>query len=145
MITANSRKISAWTLLLQTIISMALTVSFQGVSFAADKPTSAASESFNVGKILTTKDQSQTYLKSGNPIGSFIVQIVNFLVLMIGSFSFLALVIGGFTFMTSHGSENQLTKGKDIIKYSLIGLAVSLSAFYIAAFVQNIFYELPAK
>ena len=145
MTNKNTRKISAWTLLIQTLVSLALTVSFQGVSFAADPAPQPASSSFSVGNYLTTEGQKQTYLKSGNPIGGFIIQVVNFLVLMIGSFSFLALVVGGFTLMTSHGSENQLTKGKDIIKYAVIGLVISLSAFYIAAFVQSLFYELPPK
>lgn len=105
------------------------------------KPPST--ESFSVGKYLKEKDQGQAYLKSDNPVASFIVQIINFLVLTIGSFSFLAVIFGGITLLTSHGNETQVTKGKEILKYAITGLVVTLSAYFITAFVQSLFYELP--
>ena len=114
----------------------------------AAKPPST--ESFNVKKYLSSGEegegkekQEQSYLNSKNPIASFIVQIVNFLMLTIGSFSFLAVIVGGITLLTSHGNDTQVTKGKDILKYAITGLVVSLSAYFITSFVQNIFYELP--
>lgn len=111
-------------------------------SIQETKPPSM--ESFSVGKYLKEKDQGQAYLKSDNPVASFIVQIINFLVLTIGSFSFLAVIFGGITLLTSHGNETQVTKGKEILKYAITGLVVTLSAYFITAFVQSLFYELPS-
>ena len=105
-------------------------------------PTPGAATKFNVTKFLKAGgEDQQSYLNSGNPIASFIVKIVNFLVLTIGSVCFVALVIGGFVLLTSHGNENALTKGKDIIKNALIGLIVVLCSYFITAFVQSLFYE----
>ena len=103
---------------------------------------SPASMHFNLSN-LKADGQEQSYLKSGNPIGSFIIQVVNFLVLTIGSVCFIALVIGGFVLLTSHGNENSVTKGKEIITNALIGLVVVLRAYFITAFVQSLFYDLP--
>lgn len=110
-----------------------------------------ASESFSIGKYLTVgekKDakntegvQEQKYLQSKFPVASFILQVINFLTLSIGSLSFLTMVVGGFTLLISHGSENLTTKGKDMIKYAVIGLVVAFSAYFVTAFVQSIFYE----
>lgn len=175
------KKLSATTLIIQTIVSVLLVLGMRGAVMAAGpntppNPTNSpadekklddaikksvgiddskcgtgpntsgtpcASESFNVNKYLNASGQEQSYLKSGNPIGSFIVQVVNFLVLTIGSLCLVALVIGGFVLLVSHGNENALTKGKDIIKDALIGLVVVLCSYFITAFVQNLFYDLP--
>jgi len=160
------KKLSATTLVLQTLLSIALVFGMHGAVLAAGDPpatppatpatpansntpatpstpsTSSASESFSVKKYLTATGQQQSYLNTGNPIASFIIQTVNFLVLTIGSLSFVTIVVGGFILMTSHGNENALTKGKDILKYAIIGLAIALMAYIITAFVQSLFYEI---
>ena len=156
------KKLTFGTLLLQVLISTLLVFGMNGFQLAladdtpaapstatapaADKkPISAmspASMTFSLDH-LKADQQEQSYLKSGNPIGSFIIQIVNFLVLTIGSVCFIALVIGGFVLLTSHGNENSVTKGKEIITNALIGLVVVLCAYFITAFVKSLFYELP--
>jgi len=149
----KTKKFGAATLLLEILMGIALSTALNGLAIAADPPASTTPstpansipESFSVKKYLTVSGQNQTYLQSTNPIASFIIQAINFLVLTIGSFSFLALIIGGFMLMTSHGSENQRTKGKDVIKYALTGLVVVLMAYFITAFVQSLFYELPGQ
>jgi hypothetical protein len=60
---------------------------------------------------------------------------------MIGSVAFLAIIVGGFMLVTSAGKEAQVTKGKDIVKYAIIGLVIAMSAYFITSFVQSIFYE----
>ena len=100
---------------------------------------------FEVTKYLTAPGQQQSYLKNSNPIASFIIQIINFMVLTIGSLCFLSIVIGGFTLLVSNGYENLVNKGKEIIKFAVIGLVIILFAYLIVAFVQSLFYELPGK
>lgn len=92
--------------------------------------------SISVGTYLKTPDQKI----SGN-IGDFIVRAINFLAMVIGSFSLLVIILGGFILLASGGSESAVQKGKDTIKYAIIGLVIALSAFYITAFVQSIFFE----
>ena len=103
----------------------------------AEGTAPASTGSFNVNVYLTTKGQE----KSPTDIGQYILRLVNFLTLMIGSFAFLAIVIGGIMLLTSAGKEQQVTKGKDIIKYAITGLVVALASYFITAFVQSIFYE----
>jgi hypothetical protein len=98
---------------------------------------------FNIN-CLSTEGQEQSYLKAaengGNPLAAFILQIINFIVLISGSVSFLLIVVGGFMILSSAGNETSLNKGKDIIKIAIIGLVLTLSSYFIVAFVQSIIF-----
>ncbi|MFA5829570.1 MAG: hypothetical protein WC843_03690 [Candidatus Gracilibacteria bacterium] len=104
--------------------------------------TSKENQQFKVTDYLKAKDQGSAYLGSKAPIASFIIQIINFLVLTIGSLSFLVILIGGFMYLVSHGNETLINKAKEAITYAIMGLVISLSAYFIVAFVQSIFYGL---
>jgi hypothetical protein len=129
-------------------------------SYAADpvKPPPTAREgfaTFNVREYLTVGNdskqkstvgtQDQTYLKSSNPIASFILQIINFISLTVASLSFLGIVIGGFMLLASSGNENLVNRGKETITYAIIGLVLTLSSYFIVSFVQNLLFDTAGK
>lgn len=119
---------------------MAVVLLLCAIAVAVMQPLIASAQtptSIDVGTILRTEGQQ------GQPqdIGTFLVWAVNVLALTIGSFAFLAIVIGGIVLLTSAGDDSSLQKGKDIIKYAIIGLVVALAAFFIVAFVQSVFFE----
>lgn len=104
---------------------------------------SASTESFNVNQYLTVSGPTmgqQSYVARAG-IGTFLVKVINFLSLSIGSFALVAIIIGGITLLTSGGRETPLQKGKDIIKFAIIGLVAALSAYIITSAVQGIFFE----
>jgi hypothetical protein len=105
---------------------------------ASTAPGQGATTSINVGKYLVATEQGQSQPVS---IGAYIVRLINLLSMAIGSFALLSIIIGGMLLLTSAGGDAQLTKGKDIIKFSIIGLAIAMVAYFITAFVQSIFYE----
>jgi len=115
------------------------------VNMLASISTAAAQDtnSFSVGSYLMAPGQKNIITKDTPVIAVFIIRMINYLSLTIGSFAFLSIVIGGIMLVTSGGQEQQISKGKDIIKYAIIGLAVALAAYFITAFVQSIFYEIP--
>lgn len=47
------------------------------------------------------------------------------------------MVYGGFVYLTSQGDPSKVKRGRDVILYGLVGLAVALLAFAIVAFVTN--------
>jgi integral membrane sensor domain MASE1 len=109
-----------------------------GFNYAKAQEEGPTPMNINVG-ILRAPGQANPS-EIGN-VGVYIVRVVNFLALTIGSFAFLAIVIGGILLLTAAGQEQQIQKGKDIIKFAVIGLIVALMAYFIVAFVQSIFYE----
>ena len=78
--------------------------------------------------------------KLPNPLGitdinQFIARVINFVFGLVGSISLLMFIYGGLTWMTSAGSNEKIKKGKDIIVWSVIGLAIVFSAYILVKFV----------
>ena len=105
------------------------------MAFAAQTPA----RPFSVGTYLQTKEQKEA--KNPIEVGPYIIKLINFLAMLIGSCAFLAIIIGGMMLVASGGKEAQITKGKDIIKYAITGLLVAMAAYFITSYVQSIFYE----
>ncbi len=71
-----------------------------------------------------------------NPLGrdidtpqKLIGKIINSVLGVVGSLALLMFVYGGLTWMTSSGNPEKVKKGKDIIVWSAIGLAIIFSAY----------------
>ncbi len=62
-----------------------------------------------------------------------IINVAEFLFGISGSLALLMFMYGGFTWVTSGGSEQRITKGRDIVKNAVIGLVI---VFLSAAIVQ---------
>lgn len=75
-----------------------------------------------------------------NPLGIsdvnlFIARVINFVLGLIGSVSLLMFIYGGLTWMTSAGAGDRIKKGRDIIVWSVIGLAIVFTAYIMVKFV----------
>jgi hypothetical protein len=71
-------------------------------------------------------------------------KIMRFLNLTIAALSMLGVMIGGVVLITAAGNDSQVQYGKEILKFSLIGLVVTLSAYLIVTLVQTILYSFDA-
>ncbi len=92
--------------------------------------------SVNLGSFLLTEEQKNQPIS----IGAYIVRVINFLSLGIASFGILAVIVGGFFLLTASGREEQITRGKDMIKFAIIGIVVAVSAYWLVAAIQSLFY-----
>jgi len=75
-----------------------------------------------------------------NPLGTtdinvLIARVINFILSLVGSVSLLLFVYGGITWMTSAGAAEKVKKGKDIIVWAIIGLAVVFTSYILVKFV----------
>ena len=68
--------------------------------------------------------------------------ILRFLFSITGIIAIISMVIGGGMYLTAYGDEDRIDKGKEIIKYSLLGIIVAFSALVIikqlAALIQGV-------
>lgn len=121
------------------LITLTLTLSLFTLAAGADP----VDTTFSINKYLTLDGTKGFGNEPGqiNNIGFYLVRTINFMALTIGSFAFLAIVIGGFILVTSGGQEAQLQRGKDIIKFAIIGLIVALLSYFIVSFIQSLVYE----
>ncbi len=76
-----------------------------------------------------------------NPLGNIdtpqllIGKIINSALGIVGSITLLMFVYGGFIWLTSSGSSDKVKKGRDVILWSAIGLAVIFSSYALVALV----------
>ena len=68
-----------------------------------------------------------------------LVNTLNFLLGITGVLGVIMFVIGGGMYLTSAGKDAQIDTGKDIIKYSLIGIIVVLAALIIVKQIATLF------
>jgi hypothetical protein len=69
----------------------------------------------------------------GNPItlSGLILIVLNFLLSLVGGLALIFMIIGAIFYLTSAGDEERIDKAKKMIKYSIIGITVALSALVI--------------
>lgn len=107
-------------------------------SFLFSVPTFAVED-------VTEKPPTQTEItansqKLPNPLGitdvnALIARVINFVLSLVGSLSLLMFVYGGLTWMTSAGAPAKIQKGRDIIVWSIVGLAIVFSSYILVKFV----------
>ncbi|NQV90815.1 hypothetical protein HQ487_05440 [Candidatus Uhrbacteria bacterium] len=76
-----------------------------------------------------------------NPLGegvtdirTVIARIINAILSVTGSIALLMFIYGGFLFLISGGGEN-VKKGKEVMKWAVIGLAVIIGAYMLVSTV----------
>ncbi len=68
-----------------------------------------------------------------------VMAAINFLASMVSLLALAVFIIGIFFLITANGEENQIQKGKDAIKYSILGIVFTLLSYTIVVFIQSIF------
>ena len=97
-------------------------------------PTIAAAKSF------TTFDLE--FMNFGGPenVEDFALRIMRFLSLTIAAFAALGIALGGLFMIASAGNEGAVSKGRTLLYFSTIGLAITLCAYLIVTLVQTALY-----
>jgi len=75
-----------------------------------------------------------------NPLGTtnintFAARIISYILGLVGTVSLLLFIYGGLTWMTSAGNSAAVTKGRDIIVWAVIGMAVVFTSYILVKFV----------
>ncbi|MDD4610576.1 MAG: pilin [Patescibacteria group bacterium] len=74
-------------------------------------------------------------LKGVTSVQQFIGLIIRAALGIVGSLALLMVIYGGFLLMTAHGNEQQVTKGKDVLIWAVLGLIIIFTSY---AVVKNI-------
>jgi len=110
-----------------------------GLSFFS-APALATTTGLTSTTEVTKKVNSQSSKTLPNPLGTdnpnvLIGNIINFVLGFVGTIALVLFIYGGFTWMLSAGAPAKVTKGKDIIVWSIIGLFVVFTAYILVRFV----------
>lgn len=72
---------------------------------------------------------------SSKSIPEFLGQIINYAMGIIGSLALAMFIYGGVTWMLSAGNQEQVSKGKNIIIWATLGIAVIFISYALVKFV----------
>ena len=70
-------------------------------------------------------------------LGSSIATIIKTVLALVGTIFLILTIYAGVLWMTAQGEESKVEKAKEIIKASIIGLIIIMSAYAITAFVTS--------
>ena len=82
-----------------------------------------------------TNADSQVCASKDDDVSSVITTIVNVLLYIVGIISVVMIIIGGIMYSTSAGDAGAVTKAKNTILYSIVGLVVAFLAFAVVNWV----------
>jgi small-conductance mechanosensitive channel len=89
--------------------------------------------------VCATNSDSPVCKRSSESSDNFVSNLVNTLLFIVAMLAVLGIIIGGIYYVTSAGGSSNVTKAKNTILYSVIGLLVSVLAFAIVRFVETQF------
>ncbi|MBN2307157.1 hypothetical protein JXD20_04180 [Candidatus Peregrinibacteria bacterium] len=108
------------------------------VVYAQDGALDSPSFMFDLGAVTHEGIESSTrggWIRRG--VNYFLEKIIGFMATVIGSLAVLTMSWGGFMMLSSGGGDApRYEKGKQLVKYSLIGLGVTLLAYIMVTLVQ---------
>lgn len=81
--------------------------------------------------------RSQAGFNENEDLGTISGRAINVALSMVGLIFLVLMVYSGFLWMTARGEEDQVNKAKSIIKGTIVGLVLVLSAYAITFLVTN--------
>ncbi len=147
-------------LFFQRIFALTLLLFFAAAStFAAgDKADAGSANTSNTGGSAESEDASPVdvnYHKTKHKanlneygqfsktdsVGGFAQKALQFSIGILGGIALLAIMIGGGMIMIGGTDETMLERGKDILKYTAIGVVIALMSVTITTLVQTLLYS----
>ncbi len=81
----------------------------------------------------TEEKQNKTYFRD-----TLLVQLTRTLVSLAGGLAFLFFIFGGVQMLTAYGNEDQYTKAKKTLIWSIVGFLLAMFSFTIVSIIGNI-------
>jgi hypothetical protein len=91
------------------------------------------------GADLTNCEAANTTLNAGLPLATIVLNVLNFLLSIVGALAIIMMIVGGVMYLTSGGDEEKIKSAKKITLYSIIGITVALAALVLVKAVAKFF------
>lgn len=75
----------------------------------------------------------------GQRLSTIVLNVLNFLLSIVGTLALIMLIVGGIMYIGASGSEDIADKAKGTIKYAIIGIAIALAALVIVKQIAAFF------
>jgi|GEM_PF-875329 len=123
----------------------AITMALVGLALGVAAPSLLKELASIIGWIPRCNPGDVSCVNMGNALtlSEIAVRVLNFLLGTMGIVALVMLVIGAILYLTSAGDEDRIDKGKEIFKYSLIGLVLAMSSMVLVTQIAQFFTTTP--
>jgi len=94
---------------------------------------------FSLGN-LNSQNEASLIISSGNEENNVIFRIIRLISMLVGTVAILLYIVAGYFMIFSQGDDNSLTKGKQIITFTSLGLVIVFGAYMIVQLVMGLIY-----
>ncbi len=130
-----SKKLMIVTVVLGCCLALTSVVADESSDAEAAKPVSSAADSLNQGLSQTAGEKGAGYNTKDIKLETAVMKVISYVLGLIGVILVALIVYAGFTWMTAAGNEEKVSKAKDIMIASAIGLFIILLSYGIASFI----------
>ncbi|QQR84246.1 hypothetical protein IPJ72_03660 [Candidatus Peregrinibacteria bacterium] len=89
------------------------------------------------GNSIFIQDPSTISITAKGDLASNITTLINYFLGLLGLIAVAFLIYAGVLMVTAGGNEDQVTKGRKIITYAVVGIVIILLSYTIVQFVAN--------
>lgn len=109
-------------------------VNCQAIEFKDDVRCISEAEA---GTALVQEELSSTGLTGTENFGDLVIKIINFMLPYLTLAAFVGFVVAGVYYVTAFGNDEQLTKAKTVLIWSVVGLILVIFSFAIVQFFTS--------
>src|SRR3989344_349159 len=118
-----------------TTAKAAITASMIGLAIGVAAPSFLK----EIYIILKPTGSLPTAVVAAPSIATIALNTLNFLLGVVGVITIIMLVVGGIMYLTSAGNENKIDTAKKIVKWSIVGIAITLAALVFVKQIASFF------
>ena len=118
-----------------TTAKAAITASMIGLAIGVAAPSFLK----EIYIILKPTGSLPTAVVAAPSFATIALNTLNFLLGVVGVITIIMLVVGGIMYLTSAGNENKIDTAKKIVKWSIVGIAITLAALVIVKQIASFF------
>lgn len=109
-----------------------------GLAIAMAAPTFLKTIQTILGGNSNTDGNADSWVSDALSLRDIAVNVLDLLLSVLGVVAMISMIIGGLMYLTAIGDPKRIDTGKDIFKYSLLGVIVSLSAVVVISQVNSL-------
>lgn len=124
----------------------AITMALVGLALGIAAPSLLKELSVIIGWVPRCNPGDVSCVNVGNALtlSAIAMNVLNFLLGTMGIVALVMLVIGAIMYLTSAGDEDRIDKGKEIFKYSLLGVVLAMSSMVLVTQIARFFTTTPS-
>lgn len=89
---------------------------------------------------LNSQNEASLIISSGNEENNVIFRVIRLISMLVGTVAILLYIVAGYFMIFSQGDDNSLTKGKQIITFTSLGLVIVFGAYMIVQLLMGLIY-----